>query len=105
MQHLHEQMTFLRGSAESYDAGDFSEAKRLATTLRLLLHDTKKSRSLLTHLGLKNKLRFVDTAGEIRPDTFERLPGGRFRASVAVAIPLAPIAWGVMEGIQVHRSS
>ena len=39
MEHLHEQMGFLRRSAEHYDAGDFSEAKRLATTLRVLLHD------------------------------------------------------------------
>lgn len=100
MQHLYEQMTFLRRSAEQYDAGDFSEAKRLAATLRLLLHDTKKSKSLLTHLGLKNKLRFVDTAGEIKPDTFERLPGGRFRASIAVAVPLAPIAWGSWKGFR-----
>lgn len=98
--HLREQMTFLRRSAEHYDAGDFSEAKRLAATLRLLLHDTKKSRSLLTHLGVKNKLRFIDTAGEIQPDKFETLSGGRFRASIAIAVPLAPIAWGSRKGFR-----
>jgi len=98
-------------NAEHYDAGDFSEAKRLAATLRLLLHDTKKSRSLLTQLGLKNKLRFVDTAGAIERDRYEVLPGGRFRASIAIAVPLAPIAWGSWKGFRFiarlddHRTS
>lgn len=100
MQHLYEQMAFLRRSASHYDEGEFSEAKRLATTLRVLLHDSKKSKSLLTQLGLKDKLRFVDTAGEIEPDTFEVLPGRRFRASIAVATPLAPIAWGSWKGFR-----
>lgn len=100
MQHLYEQMGFLRRSAEHYDAGDFSESKRLATTLRLLLHDTQKSSSLLMQLGLTAKLRFVDTAGEIQPDKFETLPGGRFRASIAIALPLAPIAWGSCKGFR-----
>lgn len=100
MEHLYEQMAFLRRSASHYDDGDFSEAKRLATTLRVLLHDSKQSKSLLTQLVLKNKLRFVDTAGEIQPDQIEVLPGGRFRASIAVAIPLAPIAWGSWKGFR-----
>ncbi len=49
MQHLYEQMGFLRRSAEGYDAGDFSEAKRLATTLRLLLHDTHTEVTIAAH--------------------------------------------------------
>jgi hypothetical protein len=100
MDHLYDQMAFLRRSAEDYDAGQFREAKRLATALRVLLHDTKQSKSLLTQLAVKNKLRFVDTAGEIQPDTFEVLPGGRFRASISIAVPLAPIAWGSWKGFR-----
>ena len=69
MEHLNEQMGFLRRSAEHYDGGDFSEAKRLATTLRVLLHDSEKSKSLLTQLSVKDKLRFVDTAGPIGRNT------------------------------------
>lgn len=111
MQHLYEQMRFLRRSAEHYDRGDFSEAKRLAATLRLLLHETKNSKSLLMQLGLKNKLRFVDTAGAIERDTYEALPGGRFRARIGIAVPLAPIAWGSWKGVRFiarlddHRTS
>lgn len=51
MNHLYEQMAFLKRSAEHYDAGEFSEAKRLAATLRVLLHDTDRSVSLLSQLG------------------------------------------------------
>jgi hypothetical protein len=100
MEHLYEQMAFLRRSASHYDDGEFSEAKRLATTLRILLHDSSKSQSLLTQLGLKKKLRFVDTAGDIEPNTFEVLPGGRFRASISVSMPLAPITWGSWKGFK-----
>lgn len=94
MEHLYEQMRFLRRSAEHYDAGDFSEAKRLAATLRVLLHDTQQSVSLLTQLDLKKKLRFVDTAGDVAPNTFERLLGNRFRAGISIGTPLAPVTWG-----------
>ena len=41
------------------------EAKRLAVSLRVLLHDTKNSHSLLGQLGRKNN--FVDTALEFDP--------------------------------------
>lgn len=59
--HLDEQIQFLINSSESYDAGNQIEAKRLAVTLRVLLHDTKSSKSLLGQLGLKDKTEFFDS--------------------------------------------
>ncbi|MFJ5956563.1 hypothetical protein ACIQC5_11475 [Paenarthrobacter sp. NPDC092416] len=44
---LVEQLEFLDSSCAAYDSGSRSEAKRLATTVRVLLHDTKQSTSLL----------------------------------------------------------
>lgn len=64
---LDENVSFLRVSAQSFDAGFEAEAKRLAVTLRVLLHDTQTSHSLLTQLGVKSQLRFVDTADHIDP--------------------------------------
>jgi hypothetical protein len=61
-QHFREQMDFLRLSADAYDAGVEHEAKRLAGTIRNLVWDKGQNRSLLTHLGVKDKLGFVDTA-------------------------------------------
>lgn len=63
---LDQQLTYLRRSCATFDEGFHDEAPRIATTIRVLVHDTKSSTSLLTHLGLKNSLNFVDT-GVYRP--------------------------------------
>ena len=81
LQHLTEQLRFLRTSAKLFDQGDRAEAKRLATTMRVLLHDTAKSHSLLGQLGLKDRL-FLDTA-QPRSKTF--LSGYAALALVAVS--------------------
>lgn len=47
---LKKQLRFLQNSCEGYDAGDKDEAIRIATTLRILFHQTSMSTSLLTHL-------------------------------------------------------
>jgi hypothetical protein len=65
--HLKEQISFLLKSAQSFDEGFISEAKRMAVAIRILLHDTKKSISLLSQLGKKN-MHFYDTATDYDPD-------------------------------------
>jgi hypothetical protein len=60
-EHLEEQIEFLECSASSYDNGFEGEIKRLAVSVRVLVHDTGKSTSLLTLLGKKN-IDFVDTS-------------------------------------------
>ena len=61
-QHLDEHVGFLKRSAELYDQGIVAEAKRLAVSIRVLLHDTGNSVSLLGQLGMKGGQKFVDTA-------------------------------------------
>ncbi len=61
--HLEEHIGFLRTSADLYDKGTLAEAKRLAVSIRVLVHDTQSSKSLLGQLGLKGR-EFVDTASE-----------------------------------------
>ena len=58
---LKEQIGFLITSCRLYDDGRHAEAKRLAGTLRILLHETRKSKSLLGQLHLRN-ISWVDTA-------------------------------------------
>jgi hypothetical protein len=58
---LAEQIHFLQKSAIEYDKGDFLEAKQMSVRLRVLLHDTNNSKSLLTHLGRKD-IEFYDTS-------------------------------------------
>lgn len=64
LRHLEEQIGFLQRSADAYDRGFRGEAKRIATTIRVLLHDTRQSTSLLTSLGKKD-IKFYSTASSI----------------------------------------
>lgn len=70
---LQEQIQFLESSAEAFDKGFEGEAKRLAVTIRVLLHDTKNSHSLLSQLGKKD-ISLWDTALPNDPDN--ELPHG-----------------------------
>jgi hypothetical protein len=72
--HLEEQLQFLQASADAFDRGLESEAKRLAVTIRVLVHDTANSRSLLNQLGMKEGL-FVDTAEPLDPDNYAPYSG------------------------------
>jgi len=65
-QHLEEQLQFLEASSAAFDAGFEGEAKRLAVTLRVLLHDTKNSHSLLGLVDKKD-VRFFDTSFDFDP--------------------------------------
>lgn len=58
--HLLEQYRFLAASGKAFDNGFEGEAKRLAATIRVLLHDTNSSRSLLAQLKSKDIL-YYDT--------------------------------------------
>ena len=60
-EHLEEQIEFIKSSATSYDNGFSGESKRLAVAVRVLLHDTVKSTSLLSLLGQKN-IDYLDTS-------------------------------------------
>lgn len=58
---LDRQLNFLRRSCATFDAGASDEAVRIALTIRVLVHNTKQSTSLLTHLDLQNTLSYIDT--------------------------------------------
>lgn len=58
---LSEQLYFLESSISSYSDVEF-EAKRVASSIRTLIHDTKNSFSLLNLLGFKDSLNFINSA-------------------------------------------
>lgn len=64
--HLKEQISFLQASADAYDAGSKGEAKRLSVVIRVLVHDTTTSKSLLNLLGIKS-INFLDTSYDYDP--------------------------------------
>lgn len=57
---LAEQLRSLALSCESFDAGFQDEAVRIATSVRVLLHDTKRQTSLLSHLNAR-KIQLATT--------------------------------------------
>ncbi len=86
---LAEQVDHLEASSELYDKGRRHEAKRLATSIRVLLHDTSMSRSLLGLLELKDKLLFLDTAGPVnRKNLLPLTPLLIFQATMTATGPV-----------------
>ena len=67
LDHLKRQISFLQRSATSYDAGYHDEAIRIAVVIRVLIHQTKNSTSLLSHLNA--------TQIKLRSSTIGYLPG------------------------------
>ncbi len=63
---LQEQISFLKSSCRDYDRGNLSEAKRIAVSIRVLVHDTQSSISLLKQLSLKS-IDFLDTSNDWVP--------------------------------------
>lgn len=72
--HFNEQLSFIAASADSYDRGVEQEAKRIAVSVRVLVHDTKSSKSLLAQLGRKTEL-FLDTSIEDSPGNLATYSG------------------------------
>jgi hypothetical protein len=90
VQKLREQLGFLRTSAARFDAGEVSEATRLAMPIRVLVYDTRASHSLLGQLGVKANLRFFDTAYDIPPAEHKQVGPNQYTATARFAFPLGP---------------
>lgn len=63
---LKEQIGFIVSSCEFFDQGKKEEAKRIATHLRILFHDTQVSKSLLRQLRLES-IHYLNTAEPYDP--------------------------------------
>lgn len=59
---LKDQISFLESSVKLFDIGNYSESKRIATTIRVLLHDTANSKSLLKLLHKKYEMFYFNVA-------------------------------------------
>ena len=51
---LGRQLGFMNRSCQSFDAGFHDEAIRIAQCIRVIMHDTKRQKSVLAHLGAKS---------------------------------------------------
>jgi hypothetical protein len=73
-QHLEDTLQALELSANAFDNGFQGEAKRLAAAIRVLVHDTPSSKSLLGQLGQKT-IPFYDTSIPRHPKTIMTYSG------------------------------
>lgn len=64
--HREEHLQFIWSSSFSFDQGFLGEAKRIAVSLRVLLHETAQSHSILAQLGERQR-DMVDTSGPYNP--------------------------------------
>lgn len=67
-QHLRRQLAFLIRSCGGFDAGFHDEAIRIATSARVLVHQTKQSTSLLKHLNATT-IKLLSTCETVGPET------------------------------------
>ena len=94
---LRRQLDFIRNSASAYDAGHSEEALRIGVAIRVLLHDTKFSNSLLNQMGRKESLKLITTAKEIPEDLLAELDFGECLAGMVIgsSIEYSPVPDGM----------
>jgi hypothetical protein len=68
---LKRQIEFINRSCSLYDQGSKDEAIRIAVAVRVILHDTNASTSLLTHLGKKNSVKILSTIHAVPASNLE----------------------------------
>jgi hypothetical protein len=66
--HLRRQLSFLKRSCNAYDAGEHDEAIRIATVIRIIMHQTSNSTSLLKHLNATT-INLLTTVQDISKNT------------------------------------
>ena len=76
MGHMNESVGFISSSIKEFDIGNEPECKRLATQIRILLHDTSRSKSLLSKLGIKDRIEWMDSSLHRNPNNLLTAHGG-----------------------------
>lgn len=101
--HLKEQLDFLSLLCDAYDAGGTSTALGMSVAIRVLMHNTDHSTSLLKHLGatgitLLTQCREIQLEGCLRSQGFliERYPIGGAAGTTACFLP--KLGWGSFKG-------
>lgn len=68
-EHLSDQLGFLEASCDAFDLGSEGEAKRIALTIRVLIHNTDNSHALLAQIR-KMPTRILNTASPMVEKSF-----------------------------------
>ena len=85
---LRRQLDFLDASSRAYDGGFHDEGLRLAVAIRVILHQTNHSHSLLNQMGERDNIRLLSSVRHFTTDAAERMTF--YDGLTAVAIPGGP---------------
>ncbi len=102
---LKNQILALVASSNSFDAGNAWEAARIAAIVHILVHDSGRTKSLLTQLGVRGSARFVSSGSLHRPGNLlrhEQLIAFRLDASGGKYIPLLSSGPHQSRDVQFH---
>ena len=67
LEHWNDQLSFIQSSAHQFDIGKENEARRIATSLRIMFHETSNSHSLIKQTSLNNNLQLWSSGGLYTP--------------------------------------
>jgi hypothetical protein len=82
---LAQQLGFLKSSLQAYKDGDEAEALRIATTIRVLIHESKSSNPLLKQLDPN----YLDLTILDRPERVPSKPGGKILMLFGVGVSVS----------------
>jgi len=68
--HLRRQLEYIRRSCELYDIGHLDESIRIAVCIRVLIHDTNNSKSVLRQMDIKERVKLVSSF-DLLPKSFQ----------------------------------
>lgn len=68
--HLRRQLEYIRRSCDLYDIGHLDESIRIAVCIRVLIHDTKNSKSILRQMDIKERVKLVSSF-DLLPKNFQ----------------------------------
>ena len=97
-EHLVQQLSFLENSCASFDAGHTGEAIRMATVMRVLLHQTAHSTSLLSHLECRDVLLLSTCPNAFSIGPFEGLTPHYFQGLVKMSLGGGGLTFGAAHG-------
>lgn len=66
-EHFYDQVRFIKSSVKLFDSGDEKEARRLATSLRIIFHNTNNSKSLINQLNIHLKYKWLSSGNSFTP--------------------------------------
>ncbi len=81
-------MRLIGGSCRNYDDGLHESALHIAVSIRVLIHETALSNSLVNQLSLRSSVKLLSTFPEIKPE--KNLPNNVLTATIMFGGPLGP---------------